>query len=259
MFGYRPEKEPVYITTDGSGKVTDIRLSFYGMLYNDDESVVVPHNFSLFLKRRPKENDSSQWDIKGHKFMFIDRFGNTSWEVEEHEKVVGRKFDYSNCHKAFDGEAELIDLLIAMNPEIDKQIWDYNDSTKEYTLKNKDLTLGECYLEKKEIEDIWKGNLKTLLDVLNSACTIGTQIKIAVGTKDNSSYPVTYIRGFVSGKMSISSAIKRYASLISSSCSSKEHYMLEPVKMLDKNNMTMDSNEVTAPVATMNDDDDMPF
>lgn len=267
LYGYKPEKEPEYITRDQSGKVTDIRLGFYGMLYNENGTVAVPHNFSLFLKRQVKENDPSKRDINGHKFLYIDRFGNTSWEVENHEKVTGRKFDYDNCHKAFDGEAELIDLMIAMNPEIDKQIWDYNEADKSYTLKAKDLSLGECYLERKEIEDIWKGNLKDLLDVLNSGCKVGTQIKLAVGTKDNSNYPVTYVRGFVSGKTTIANAAKRYKTLVANSCSSKEHYVFEQVKLIDSvNNITADSNNAsddlpTAPVATMNskDDDDMPF
>ena len=270
LFGYKPEKEPVYVTKNDKGVVTDIRLAFYGKLYNEDKSIAVNHNFSLFLKRQLKENDPSQRDIKGHKFMYIDRFGNTTWEVKDIQPIVGRKFDYNNCHIAFDGEPELIDLMIAANADVDKQIWDYNESTRTYSLKNKDLTLGEMYLTKDEISNLWKGNLNDIINYFKGAVTTKQAIKLAVGTKDNSQYPVTYVRGFISNRSNFANAIKRYDSLIKNSCSSKEHYVMGALRLLDSNNsVTPDNNTIptsnddlpNAPIASINNttDDEMPF
>lgn len=258
LTGMALQKEPEYITKDESGKITGIRLTFYGILEDSDGNFQQFHNFSLFLKNQYKENSVDKWETNGHKYMYIDRFGNTTWSTDPVMKRDGFKFDYSNCHKCFDGEKELINLIIAMNPDIVTGIWDYDNNTKAFSLKdNINLEDAECYLEEQDVKDIWMGKLDNLLSVFKGACKISTQIKLAIGSKDNSSYPVTYTRNFLSGTHTIDRAIKVYSKLIEKDCSSKEHYpsTVIHIGITTSNTVINDSSIDDSPISV----DDMPF
>lgn len=258
-----PSKEPEYITKDERGKVTDIRLTFYGVLENNDGSFKTNHSFSIFLKNKYKENSAEKWDSVGHKYLFIDKYGNTTWSTDPLNVKPGIKFDSTNTHKIFEGEDVLINLIIAMNPDIVTSIWDYDSNTKSFSLKNDaNLADAECYLEQDTIKKIWSGNLEDLLVIFKGACTVGTQIKIAVGSKENNAYPVTYTRSFISGVYTIDRAINLYKKLIEKNCSRSEHYNMVPVKSgvtAMVNNSAVSSVEDMPPADDVLASDDMPF
>ena len=257
------KKAPEYITRNDKGQVTDIRITIYGTL-TDKEGYTVNHNLSLFLKRRIMENNPNVRDVKGLKYQYIDRFGNTTWLGEGETTTAKHRFDPSACHKAFEGEATLINLLKAFYPT--ENVFDYDAATGTYSLHKDIPAEAEWYLSSADIKDIFNGNISAILKMFKDCASIKNSIKILTGIKDSNSYPITYM-DFLSNKYSLDNAIKRYTTILSkANLSGNVQYSLSKVHEVSANattNVDTDKSTDDMPAAptgmNASDDDDLPF
>ncbi len=112
--GFKPQNDPVYLTTEGSGKtkVRKLRLDFHlqGDVPNDGEANnVIKTKVAFFLEdqyRTNRDGDKAEW---------INDFGRTAWSLQgsPDEPPTGLNwFDHETARRSHVGEADLHLFLV---------------------------------------------------------------------------------------------------------------------------------------------------
>ena len=203
FYGRTIDSAPQYITEvsdNNGGTIPQVRIDFLVVADPDKyKKNGTPINFkskvTIFLRKQFVEGSIS------HKFQIIDKYGRTAWATQEDIDAKripvysnGKQANIDiNYHKAYRGEEDLINFLIAyINiPPCQKYVngeWVMNDASE--------LPNSEAYLE--HIEDYFKGNFKELREILKYQPKNKVKVLFGIRTADDGrQFQTSYSRMFL--------------------------------------------------------------
>lgn len=217
LFGWKPEKEPVYEGEKDGRKWTNI--TFFVKPEVEGVEDIIPLKFFL--------QDSTRTKKDGSGLQVINVYGETTWLTNEDfdNQVIpeGRNFSPEGVRPAYSGEAELLDFVKTLLCVPNRLV--YNQESKVWEeIENPEEALAQF----EHIQDFFEGNIEELRELINIYPE--NKIKVWLGverTDTNNTYQTFY-----SGKFARNSA-RKVDFIMNSITKSKEAGMLQNVDFGD--------------------------